>query len=231
MGVFRGVIVTGIMGACSLVAWVRYGGGRRTVYGRLLEEESTERKKWDSNWDQMAPKPVGEGETSPPKPTASRHLIMVRHGQYEMNHSESDKKVLTEIGRQQALATGKRLKELNKPYTIVLHSTLIRAVQTAKLIHESLPDVPIKSTDLLKEGAPILPEPSSKHWTPPEWVRKGLRIHKIGQGIRGNIDQLNSNISGFHTEILVGGEQSKARVLGLCLSRMLKVMILTFENY
>ena len=50
------------------------------------------------------------------------------------------------------------------------HSTMIRAVETAQLISESLPDVPMKSTDILCEGAPIEPEPAVGHWKPDLWV-------------------------------------------------------------
>ena len=72
------------------------------------------RSKWDSNWDKMAPKPKhpsegGEGEVQPAS-TASRHLILIRHGQYEHWHKDSEKKVLTELGRQQASATGEKDK-------------------------------------------------------------------------------------------------------------------------
>ena len=171
MVLLRSVLVAGAVGAGSLAAWTRYGREKRTVYGRSLLTD--ERRPWDSNWDQMAPQSTsGQGETPPPKPTATRHLILIRHGQYELNHSESDKKILTELGRQQALATGERLQHLNKSYAHILHSTLIRAVQTAQLISKSLPDVPMKSTDLLKEGAPIVPEPPSRHWRPTASVRK-----------------------------------------------------------
>ena len=165
----RSVFLAGVVGAGSLAAWTRYE--KRPVYGRSLLTD--ERRPWDSNWDQMEPQPTaGQGETPPAKPTATRHLILIRHGQYEMNHSESDKKILTELGRQQALATGERLKQLDQPFSYILHSTLIRAVQTAQLISKSLPDVPMKSTDLLKEGAPIEPEPPSRNWRPTAWVRR-----------------------------------------------------------
>lgn len=68
------------------------------------------RSKWDTNWDKMAPRPKdhsegGEGEVQLAS-TASRHLILIRHGQYEHWHKDSEKKVLTELGRQQAVATG-----------------------------------------------------------------------------------------------------------------------------
>ena len=66
--------------------------------------------------------------------------------------------------------TGKRLKELNETYTILYYSTMPRAVETAQLVNQSLPDVPMKSCDLLREGAPIRPDPPSKHWRPEEHV-------------------------------------------------------------
>lgn len=66
---------------------------------------------------------------------------------------------------------GKRLKELGEPYTILYHSTMPRAVETAKLISESLPGVPVKSCDLMCEGAPIRPDPpTSTTWRPEEYV-------------------------------------------------------------
>ena len=167
MGLLRHVFVAGVVGAGSLAAWTRYE--KRPVYGRSLLTD--ERRPWDSNWDQMEPQSTaGQGETPPAKPTATRHLILIRHGQYEMNHSESDRKILTELGRQQALATGERLKTLGRPYTHIIHSPVIRAVQTAQLISKSLPDVPMKSTDLLAEGAPIEPEPPVNYWQPARWV-------------------------------------------------------------
>ena len=84
--------------------------------------------------------------------------------------SKSFPQILTELGRKQAIATGKRLKEFNISYIVMHHSTMVRAVETAQLISESLPDVPMKSTDILCEGAPIEPEPAVGHWKPDHWV-------------------------------------------------------------
>ncbi|KAL3244283.1 hypothetical protein MRX96_018905 [Rhipicephalus microplus] len=51
------------------------------------------------------------------KPTATRYLYIIRHGQYNMR-GESDKDfTLTELGRKQADATGQRLKELGVPFS------------------------------------------------------------------------------------------------------------------
>lgn len=47
---------------------------------------------------------------------------------------------------------------------------MIRAIQTADLISQSLPDVPVKCTEILCEGEPIRPEPEVPHWKPEKWV-------------------------------------------------------------
>lgn len=73
--------------------------------------------------------------------------------------------------------TGKRLKELGEPYTILYHSTMPRAIETAKLVSESLPGVPMKSCDLMREGAPIRPDPpTSTTWRPEEYVSTHLYL-------------------------------------------------------
>ena len=57
------------------------------------------------------PEPRAGGE---PKPVAgpSRHLILIRHGQYDETSRDDAKRILTPLGREQAEATGKRLAEL-----------------------------------------------------------------------------------------------------------------------
>lgn len=73
-------------------------------------------------------------------------------------------------GEKQALATGERLRELNYPYTSIVHSTMTRAIQTAKLIHKFLPELPVKDDSILEEGAPCIPEPKHSHWKPELYV-------------------------------------------------------------
>ena len=67
-------------------------------------------------------------------------------------------------GRQQAEATGKRLQELGFSYTSLIHSTMTRAQETAKIIESFLKNITIKSDSLLNEGSPIQPEPPSSNW-------------------------------------------------------------------
>ena len=71
---------------------------------------------WDDNWDRRKPmrkkeepamvvvEKEGEPLTIPitpevPKPTATRHVILIRHGQYEMESHDDVNRVLTPLGR------------------------------------------------------------------------------------------------------------------------------------
>ena len=80
-------------------------------------------------------------------------------------------------GREQAEMTGKRLKELNYPYTVMVNSTMTRATETANILAEHLPKVPRKSCDLLREGAPYPPEPPLGSWRPEVSVSVQILTH------------------------------------------------------
>jgi len=149
-----------------------------------------EKSKWIDDWDgRENPKAVrgeqpkeGEEGGDPATqaaagPTATRHIILIRHGQYHMEAKEEEK-MLTELGRRQAEATGRRLKELELPFTKMCVSTVVRARETADLIAESLASVPRESPDdILKEGPPIRPEPDVLEWRPDSyWNADGARI-------------------------------------------------------
>lgn len=75
------------------------------------------------------------------KPTVTRHLILIRHGQYDVSGATDEQRILTKLGRTQAGYTGKRLRELGLPYTTIVRSTMARAQETAHIIAESLPQV------------------------------------------------------------------------------------------
>uniref|UniRef100_A0A915DLC1 G-patch domain-containing protein n=1 Tax=Ditylenchus dipsaci TaxID=166011 RepID=A0A915DLC1_9BILA len=75
--------------------------------------------KWNYNWDNRDPLSMindkkynaaddEEKKTmlEKVKPTATRNIFLIRHGQYFL---DSEKKNLTELGREQALLLGKRL--------------------------------------------------------------------------------------------------------------------------
>ncbi|KAG5680872.1 hypothetical protein PVAND_010353 [Polypedilum vanderplanki] len=151
---------------------------------------------WDDNWDFRAPtaiiKPLKEG-SSPEKeneynekleklkPKASRHFLLIRHGQYNLNGLTDKERVLTKLGREQAIKTGQRLKELEFPISQFAISTMTRAQETANLIMEQLPEK-LKfekiHDSMLEEGAVCKPDPPIEYWNPEEheFFTEGARI-------------------------------------------------------
>lgn len=102
------------------------------------------------------------------KPKAVRHLILVRHGQYNLNGATDAQRFLTDVGRQQAEFTGDRLKALEIPWDRMVKSTMQRAQETGKIIAQKVGDgIPtVDHCSLIEEGAPIAPEPPIGHWRP-----------------------------------------------------------------
>lgn len=115
-------------------------------------------------------------EVEEAKPKTTRRIILIRHGQYESDPDAPEDKGLTPLGRQQAVMTGKRLKELLKQLEgslvdgkgekkavefNLIRSTMPRASETASLIMDELgrDDIKVTDCDLIREGAPIPPEP------------------------------------------------------------------------
>lgn len=98
--------------------------------------------------------------------SATRRLIFIRHGQYDLNGKTDDEKILTDLGIKQATATGKRLKDLNLNVTRIVQSSMMRAKETCYLINQFFPEVSVETSDLLREGAPIPPIPTHRSWEP-----------------------------------------------------------------
>ncbi|GMH85792.1 hypothetical protein TrST_g4818 [Triparma strigata] len=98
---------------------------------------------WDRDWD---------GRDSEKAPNRSkgvtRHVILVRHGQYDETYKEDEKRILTPLGREQAAATGKRILELMKNVggveggkinvKLVHSSAMARAVETCDIIVDEI---------------------------------------------------------------------------------------------
>jgi probable phosphoglycerate mutase len=82
---------------------------------------------------------------------ANRFLHLSRHGE------AIDEGDLSEAGQQQARLLGQRPAAV--PLTAIRHSPLPRAAQTAELIGESLPGVPLHSEDVLGDYIPPMPDP------------------------------------------------------------------------
>lgn len=131
--------------------------------------------EWDANWDHRAatsvvkplpkdPSPEKENEYNEKlennRSKAIRNIILIRHGQYNLQGATDKERVLTELGRQQAKQTGQRLAELKLPIDDIAISTMTRAQETGKIILGELPKrelIEIKHDSLIEEGAPIEP--------------------------------------------------------------------------
>ncbi|XP_049793637.1 serine/threonine-protein phosphatase PGAM5, mitochondrial isoform X1 [Schistocerca nitens] len=189
----KNYVIAGLS-ACGGAAIVYYGlifdRNRKQALQAAYTDNFTPSVKWDKNWDRMEPTSLVKSskgnsddnryneELEKKKSTATRNLILIRHGQYNLSGETDAERVLTELGRKQAALTGQRLKELDMPYTCLIRSTMARAVETAKIIHSYLPDVPVQDCNMLEEGAPIPPEPPVGHWKPEvfQFHRDGARI-------------------------------------------------------
>lgn len=107
------------------------------------------------------------------KSKATRHLFLIRHGQYNLDGKTDLERSLTDLGRKQAAYTGQRLKELDIPYTEIVRSTMTRAQETGSIIIKNLTlpiDCQVVDCPLLVEGAPVPPEPAVGHWKPENYV-------------------------------------------------------------
>jgi serine/threonine-protein phosphatase PGAM5 len=119
---------------------------------RQLYQPKVPYPAWDYNWDgNELPETSLEGNQKglhKEVPGKTRHIILVRHGQYDETFSEDNKRILTPLGRLQAIQTGKRLRELMEgsqafpkeqfrgpcPVVSIRVSDMARAKETAQLI-------------------------------------------------------------------------------------------------
>ena len=106
---------------------------------------------------------------------------MIRHGQYEDGAKDADRP-LSAKGREQARLCGEYLKShvfVDSKPTQFVHSTMLRATETANIINSVLKvDCKVESCDLIREGAPCEPEPEIKNWPGRPWhyYKDGPRI-------------------------------------------------------
>ncbi|CAM5100967.1 unnamed protein product [Natator depressus] len=147
---------------------------------------------WDSNWDRREPlalinrkkknEETGEEELASRldhcKTKATRHIFLIRHSQYNLDGRIDKDRTLTQLGREQAELTGRRLASLGLKFDTIIHSSMTRAMETTDIISKHLPGVKKISTDLLREGAPIEPVPPVSHWKPEavQYYEDGARI-------------------------------------------------------
>ena len=89
-----------------------------------------------------------------------RVVILLRHGEARYDPALTDENgspdgPLSERGRRQAELAGRRLA--SREITTLHHSMLERAAQSARVVHEQIPDLPMHGTDLLRECIPSVP--------------------------------------------------------------------------
>jgi serine/threonine-protein phosphatase PGAM5 len=100
----------------------------------------------DDNWDGNKSNRFKLGER--PSYLVTRHIMLIRHGQYEEGPTNDDHRVLTDLGMKQARKTGERLAEIIRsasdanskgcPLKLLCSSSLTRAKQTADIIYEEI---------------------------------------------------------------------------------------------
>jgi len=108
---------------------------------------------WDYDWDgRMTPETTLEAQRESeeePIVGTTRHLILIRHGQYHEHPKSDQEKTLTPLGRMQAELTGRRLAELTRktlgggdacPIKTLYCSDMTRAKETAAIIAKHLGD-------------------------------------------------------------------------------------------
>lgn len=86
------------------------------------------------------------------KTRALRHIYLVRHGQYQTRTKFEDQKQLTDLGNEQADWAGRALAESKIPFTRLVQSGLIRAIQTATAINKYLKFNKVEQDIDLNEG-------------------------------------------------------------------------------
>lgn len=121
---------------------------------------------WDEDWDGNQESRSKTSYKELRKEGVTRHVILIRHGQYDETSKEDEKRKLTELGRKQAELTGMRLNDILANADIrvrVMHvSNLTRAKETADIIAKHI-NVPRAEPDSdLNEGRPCHVIPTHK---------------------------------------------------------------------
>lgn len=147
-----------------------FSGACNDDYQELLcryQEQEEELKKlkrsrsgwnitWNNNWDGRDDlRKLNKG---------TRHILLIRHGQYHQDALTEEGKTLTDLGKDQAKWAGQRLKEYDLDYDKIIISTMPRAKETGDIIASFLDGVEIEYCDLLREGFPAPPRPPLFGW-------------------------------------------------------------------
>jgi len=204
------MLAQGLKAVCAGVATVT-GLKLSEKFGPDLSKKILRAKddyKWDFNWDKRHPQ---ENWTDDEKlkftSKHTRRLYMIRHGQYEDGEKDADR-CLSVKGRQQAKLCGEFLKshvfnKEDKQPTTFVHSTMLRATETAQIINEVL-QVPCKveSCDLIREGCPCEPEPPLKNWPGKPWL-EWKEEPRIEAGFRRHVRRAKPDAKGTEHAVVV----------------------------
>lgn len=139
---------------------------------RVERPPSAPTEAYARRWRYAQPWTSQEDTPPPRKSRVAKHVLLVRHAQYNTEGREDAQRTLTALGEQQCVHLAQRLRGIHdassgfhKPasLTLLLSSELARAVQTADLIAPQLPDARRSREKTLNEGRPCLPEPQPSH--------------------------------------------------------------------
>jgi len=123
--------------------------------------------QWDANWDGLQrlqrQNTHREAMRNKPHRPPTRHVILIRHGQYDETHKEDRLRRLTPLGEEQARRTGERLRDmLRSSKNVRLRcSTMTRAQETCDII---LPYLPART--VVEPADPNLAEGRPAHAIP-----------------------------------------------------------------
>lgn len=102
----------------------------------------------------------------------AKHLLLIRHGQYDTSGKLDANRTLTPLGEQQAAILAQRLRLIDEAdegfyrhfaLKEIITSKLARAIQTADFVTDALPNAVTRREADLNEGRPCLPEPPPSH--------------------------------------------------------------------
>ncbi|XP_064459892.1 serine/threonine-protein phosphatase Pgam5, mitochondrial-like [Ornithodoros turicata] len=184
-------VIGGIVGGSIAAFVISSKDSRKEKVYASWTTNSSPSVRWDYNWDRRDPAccarpPKSDGpdeqnryneDLQKAKSKATRHIFLIRHSQYNQSGESDQYLTLTELGRKQADYTGQRLQHLGHPFSKIIHSTMTRAVETATIIHKHFESLPMEACELIREGAPVPPEPPIGYWKPEStFYTDGARI-------------------------------------------------------
>ena len=115
---------------------------------------------WNYNWD-------GRQNV---KGNGARHMLLIRHGQYDTTDRNDKNRILTALGRTQAERLGKYLREFigENNLSRVVSSNMTRAIETRNIAMANYGQRIQPTADpLLREAAPNVFSPSEPGYEPP----------------------------------------------------------------